>query len=105
MANEGMKFDSEKLRYDLLSPEAIEGLVKIITFGATKYGDRNWENGIKFSRVFGALQRHGWTWWDKKDLDEETKLNHLYHLLCNAMFLVHFISNPEKYKEFDDRPD
>ena len=62
------------------------------------------EKGIDFHRVFGALQRHTWSWWNGEDLDPETGLNHLYHALCNVMFLAHYISDENKYMEFDDRP-
>lgn len=102
---EGTKFDSDKLMYELVSPQAIRGLVKILTHGAKKYAPRNWEKGIKFSRVYGALQRHIQdAWWAGEDLDPDTHLNHVYHALCNMMFLAHYISNYEKYKEYDDRP-
>ena len=101
----GTKYDGDKLRYDLLSTAAIRELVSILTFGSKKYGDRNWENGINYSRVMGALKRHLDAWWDNEDLDPESGKNHLYHVLCNAMFLAHYVSYPELYKEFDDRPD
>ena len=61
--NEGQKFDREKTRYDLLPPELLEGTAQILTFGANKYGDRNWELGMSWGRPFGALMRHMWAWW------------------------------------------
>ena len=100
----GRKNDTGKLRYDLLAPDALEGLVKVLTFGATKYEDRNWERGIKYSRVFGALMRHLWAWWRRKPCDDETNLSHLDHAAC----CLHFLSAYEKRlgmaKLFDDRP-
>jgi hypothetical protein len=102
---EGTKFDSDKLPYELLSPAALRGLVKVLKFGATKYFPRNWEKGIKFSRVYGAVLRHLTDeWWDRDDIDKETSLNHVFHALCDLMFLAHYISYPERYAEFDDRP-
>src|SRR4030042_210651 len=87
----GKKFDSEKLRLDLLSLQAIKGTAEVLTFGANKYGERNWEKGMSFSRVFGALLRHLFDWWLKKDLDDETELNHLDHAACCLMFLQHYV--------------
>lgn len=102
---EGIKYDQEKLSYNLLSPAALRGLVKVLDFGARKYQPYNWMKGIKFSRVYGATLRHLTDdWWDGQDIDKETGLNHVYHALCNLMFLAHYISYPEKYEEFDDRP-
>jgi len=85
---EGIKHDSGKLRMDLIPPEAITALAEVLTYGARVYGDRNWEQGIKYSRIFAAVQRHLWAWWSGKDVDEESKLGHLQHALCGLAFLV-----------------
>jgi len=98
---EGKKFDDDKVRMELLPPEAIEGTAKVLTFGAKKYEDRNWEKGIKYSRVFGALMRHMWAWWRGENLDPETGLSHLHHAGCCIMFLQTY--NERKMDEFDDR--
>lgn len=85
---EANKFDGEKVRLDLLPPEAIFSLGKVMTFGAQKYGDRNWENGMKWSRLFGAAMRHLWAWFKGEDKDPETSYSHLEHALCCVAFLV-----------------
>ena len=41
----GVKHDSGKLRMDLVPPEAIKAMADVLTSGAAKYGDRNWEKG------------------------------------------------------------
>jgi len=98
----GLKHDTGKQRYDLLAPEGLDGLVSVLTYGATKYADRNWEKGINFSRVFAAAMRHLWAWWSRRDLDPETGLSHLDHAAC----CIHFLSTYTKRKmaKFDDRP-
>jgi len=85
---EGIKFDQEKVRYDLLPPELLEGIAQILTFGASKYGDRNWELGMEWMRVFGALQRHLWAWRRGENLDPETGKSHLWHAGCCIAFLI-----------------
>ena len=84
----GNKFDSEKIRLDLIPPEAIFGLGEVLTFGAIKYGDRNWEKGIAWSRVFGATLRHLWIWFARNDLDPEVRVSHLKCAQANIAFLV-----------------
>jgi len=84
----GIKFDSEKNRLDLIPPEAIEELGKILTHGAKKYSDRNWELGMDWGRVFGATQRHLWAFWKGEDYDKDSKELHLSHALCCLAFLV-----------------
>lgn len=87
LTDEGVKHDSGKPRFELLAPEALEGTARILTFGATKYADRNWEKGMKWSRVFGALMRHLWAWWRGQHADPETGESHLHHAACCIMFL------------------
>lgn len=86
--SEGVKFDGGKVRYDLLPPELLEGVADILAFGANKYGDRNWENGMEWMRVFAALQRHLWAWRRGENLDPETGKSHLWHAGCNIAFLI-----------------
>lgn len=101
---EGAKYDSGKLRYDLLPVKALREIVKIFTHGAAKYEDRNWERGIKFSRCYGALQRHLNAWWGREENDNETGITHLAHAGCCLLFLLHYIMFYKIYKKFDNRP-
>lgn len=102
---EGRKDDSSKLRHDLLSVPVLEEVSKVLTFGASKYGDRNWEAGISFSRVYAASLRHLFSWWSREPRDKETNLNHLAHAICCLMFLLQYEQFSSKYKSFDDRPE
>lgn len=99
---EGAKYDEGKLRYDLLPVDAIEELVRVLNFGASKYADRNWEKGINFSRVYAATHRHLAKFWKGQNKDEETGLEHLAHAMCCCMFLLAY--RLRDLKEFDDRP-
>jgi len=97
---EGRKDDQGKTRLELIPPEIIFAIGDILTFGAQKYGDRNWESGMKWSRAFGACMRHLWCWWGGKGpttrnfalghLDPETGRSHLWHAACCIAFLVAF---------------
>jgi len=98
----GVKHDAKKTRYELLPPELLEAVAQILTFGAEKYTDRNWEKGISYGRVFGALMRHLWDWWARKGLDAETGKSHLWHAGCCIAFLIAY--EMRKMDSFDDRP-
>lgn len=87
---EGIKHDKDKLPYELISPHALEAMATILKSGAEKYGDRNWERGMRWGRVFGAAMRHMWAWWRRDASDPETGKSHLWHALCCLMFLVHY---------------
>lgn len=99
--NGGVKFDKGKTRYDLFPPEAIDAVSQVLTFGASKYGDRNWEKGMDWGRVFGALLRHLFSWWGGSSKDPETGLSHLWHAGCCIAFLITYESRGIGK---DDRP-
>lgn len=96
--NEGRKGDADKVRMDLIPPELLFAVARVLTFGAAKYADRNWEKGMRWGRVFGACMRHLWAWWGGKgpttrsflfgELDEETGFSHLWHAGCCLAFLI-----------------
>ncbi len=88
----GKKFDEGKLRFDLIPPEAEEALARVLTMGAAKYGDRNWEEGIKFSRLYAAMRRHLNSHRTGEVLDPESGLPHLDHALANLAMMVTFQS-------------
>ncbi|MEM0949568.1 MAG: dATP/dGTP diphosphohydrolase domain-containing protein [Pseudomonadota bacterium] len=108
----GRKDDQGKDRIELVPPELIFAVARVLTFGAKKYADRNWEKGIKWSRVFGAAMRHLWAWWSGKQAtnknflfgptDDETKFSHLWHAACCVAFLIAF--EDRQMDDFDDRP-
>lgn len=98
---EGVKFDSDKIRLELLPPELLDAVGTILTFGAHKYSDRNWELGMNWSRVYGALLRHLNAWWAGQDFDPETGKSHLWHAGCCIAFLITY---EERQLGKDDRP-
>ncbi len=85
---EGRKDDTGKVRFDLLPPELLFAVANILTFGAKKYSDRNWEKGMSWGRVFGACMRHMWAWWRGDKADDETGYSHLWHAGCCIAFLI-----------------
>lgn len=101
--NVGRKDDKGKLRADLLPVDALLKVAEVLTYGADHYEDRNWEKGIEFSRVYGALLRHLFAWHTHHTIDQESRLLHLAHAATDALFLLHYALD-DAYNEFDDRP-
>jgi hypothetical protein len=101
MKDYGVKSDSGKLRMDLIPPEAMEALAEVLTYGANKYDDRNWEKGIRYSRIYAATLRHLVSWARGQDYDLESNILHLKHALCNLAFLVTY-EEREMDDEWDD---
>ena len=90
-ASVGHKDDQEKNRLDLIEPEFIEGVGKVLTFGADKYEPNNWQRVEDAeNRYYAAAMRHLMAWRKGEKIDSESGLSHLYHVACNIMFLQHF---------------
>ena len=86
--NKGTKNDSGKTRLDLITPEFIEELGKVLTLGAKKYADYNWQKNLETNRIYAALLRHANAYHKGEHKDPESGLSHMAHVACNAMFLL-----------------
>ena len=99
--HKGLRFNSGKMRFDLVHPWAHEQMVKVLTVGANKYAERNWEKGMAWSSVLASLKRHLNAFESGEDYDPETGELHMAHLACNAHFLTAYY---KLYPQGDDRP-
>lgn len=94
------KQDGGKPRMDLIAPELLVATANVLTYGAAKYDERNWEKGMSWGRVFGAMMRHLWAWWGGAQKDDETGYSHLHHAAACLMFLIAY---EERKTGTDDR--
>jgi hypothetical protein len=97
----GKKWDGGKIRLDLLPVEAIEAVGRIYTQGATEYGDRNWEKGMSWGRLFAAALRHIFAFWRGEDTDAKSGQPHLAHAAWNVLGLLQYFLTRTGT---DDRP-
>lgn len=87
----GKKHDSGKARWDLLPLEPVSEIVKVLTFGATKYSPDNWKHvDDPINRYYAAMLRHITSWRMGQRVDEETGIHHLAHAGCCLLFLLWF---------------
>lgn len=97
---QGLRYNTGKNRLELVPYDALLAMSEVLTFGASKYEDRNWEKGMNYSVAFSSLMRHLIAFWNGEDKDKESGLDHMAHVLCNAAFLYRFT----KMEGLDDRP-
>lgn len=86
----GLRYDAGKNRLDLIPPEWIWELGKVLTAGANKYADRNWELGMRWSKVVGPIERHFNRFLRGEQLDKETGCHHSAHIAWNALALFSY---------------
>ena len=85
----GRKDDDGKPRWDLLPFAEIEEVVKVLTYGARRYGDHNWrqvENAR--DRYLAAALRHIVTHRQGARLDDESGMPHLAHAIASLLFIM-----------------
>lgn len=74
-----------KGRFDLISPYMLRRLAVVMERGAVKYGDRNWEKGMPFSRFIDSALRH-----INQFLSYSHDEDHLAQAIFNLMAVIHF---------------
>jgi hypothetical protein len=85
----GVKYDSDKPRWNLLPWAEVEDVVKVLTFGAKKYAPDNW----KFvddanNRYMDAAMRHLVAAQTTESHDDESGEHHIAHAICCLLFML-----------------
>lgn len=88
-ADQSAKTDAGKIRPTLVPPALIEAVAAVRGYGCSKYGDPdNWRR-VEPQRYRDALYRHWLAYLKNPEAcDPESGLPHLWHLACNAAFLI-----------------
>ena len=92
----GKKYDQGKVSASLLPPQALLLVAEVLEHGAKKYGRDNWRRVENADvRYKDAMMRHILAWLAKEERDRDSKLPHLAHAVCCALFLLEFMSEQQ----------
>lgn len=91
-----MKFDTNKLRFDLIPPEVNTELAKVFTYGAKKYKPNNWKACPDTNIYVAAAIRHLEAHRSGVHLDDDSGLLHISHALTNLAFITFFTVKEDK---------
>lgn len=87
----GKKFDQHKYRWSLLPLAPIRFIVGVLTHGAEKYNDNNWQKVLNAEdRYYSAMMRHISAHVEGQFFDSEFGLPHLAHAGCCLLFWFWF---------------
>ena len=96
----GLRYNTGKAELHQVPTSLNMAVAKTLMYGAQKYDKGNFRKGMSWTTVYDCLQRHMMKWLDGEEVDEESKLPHLYHAACNIAFLIEYA---ETCPELDDR--
>lgn len=94
MNNKGIKHDFNKLKWGLLPIKAMRLVVKVLMYGAKKYGEDRANPNYKRvdkskDRYYDATMRHLTDWYyGISTIDKESGINNLAHAISNILFLL-----------------
>lgn len=92
-ASQFAKADAGKPRPTLVPCSLIRAVTAVREYGTAKYHDpENWRR-VDAQRYRDALYRHWLAYLDGEACDAESGLPHLWHLACNAAFLIEMEGN------------
>ena len=98
---QGTKHDTGKPMVALVPQKALLEVAKVMTYGATKYKQFNWKQGLTYLRLYSATMRHMIAWHSGENSDPETGISHIAHACCNLLMLCEF--ETEQRSNLDDR--
>jgi Domain of unknown function (DUF5664) len=96
----GVKNDQDKPSMSSIPTEAMWQMGQALGYGAKKYGDNNYRQGMKVSRQLAAAVRHIYQHLGGQDIDEESGNTHIGHALASLAMAAYTLAN---HPEMDDR--
>lgn len=84
------KYDQGKPRLSLVPASLDYAVAQVREYGVNKYGKRESWRGVSVERYFEALLRHvqDIRAYGVESIDSESGLPHIYHVACNAAFII-----------------
>jgi hypothetical protein len=104
----GLRYNTGKTRYDLIPTNLLRSTAKVLEMGEKKYHRWNWADGMSYSTIIGCIKRHLAAIEQGEDIDPESNERHVGHIMCNLLFLEHYMNMKDAGVEgaaaLDDRP-
>lgn len=94
---QALRYNQGKLQWSLVDFDSLEGLVRVLEYGAAKYAPDNWKKGMPVTQVSESLMRHLFAFLRGEDVDPESGCRHISHVMCNTMFLEYIMREKPHY--------
>lgn len=84
--DKALRYNEDKLRWSLVDWKSMEPMIQVLEFGAKKYEEDNWKKPMDKKQILNSAMRHLIAMMNGEEIDQESGLPHVGHLMCNAMF-------------------
>jgi len=87
-----LRYNTGKPKWSLVNMHSLVPMIRVLEYGALKYAPSNWQKPMKRDEVLDSMQRHLAALIDGNELDDESGLTHIGHIMANALFYsYHFV--------------
>jgi len=81
-----LRYNKWKPKWSLVDFESLLPMVRVLEFWAEKYSPDNWKKWLDKTEILESAMRHLTAMLDGEEIDKESTLPHVWHLMCNCLF-------------------
>ena len=83
------RFNEGKPQWHQLHFKSLLPLIRVMEYGEKKYGKDNWKKGQDIPSLCDCAMRHLTAFMDGEELDPESGVSHIGHIMANCMMIVY----------------
>ena len=92
-----LRYNTGKPKWSLVHMHSLVPMIRVLEYGALKYAPFNWQKPMKRDELLDSMQRHMAALIDGNELDDESGLTHIGHIMANALFYsYHFVRSDKE---------
>ena len=97
--DKALRYNEWKAQWSLVDFDSLEPMVRVLEFWSKKYAIDNWKKPMDKKKILDSLMRHlvrinAW-----EEIDPESWLPHIWHLMCNALFYSFHARNSTEHPD------
>jgi len=94
--NHSLRYNTGKPKWSLVNMHSLVPMIRVLEYGSLKYAPFNWQKPTERDTLINSMQRHLAALIDGNELDDESGLSHIGHIMANAMFYSYHFVEKEK---------
>ncbi len=85
-SDKALRYNEGKIRWSLVHFPSLEPMVEVLEYWSKKYAEENWKKPMPKKQILESMMRHLVRLMEDEELDSESWLPHVWHILANCMF-------------------